>query len=219
MSGFHNASLNRQMAWEILNHIVQKVLECLDLMRQDCVCSSHKIANNEIKIRDYLFANYLNNDAVMHKIDFDNFRFFSEAPENYLDSTPQGRADLQVFSIDNFSNRQSYFIIECKRLDGNLTLNRDYINEGVRRFTGEKPKYTSYHKMNCMLGFVVKNIDTDMNIALINQLLRDEYSDIPVKDYLRAGFFPHTYVSVHGKDEEEKIALIHAMSNCASLIS
>ena len=219
MSGFHNASLNRQMAWGILNDIVQKVLECLDLMRQDCECSSHKIANNEIKIRDYLYANYLNKDAVMRKIGFDNYRFESEAPENYLDSTPQGRADLKVYSIDDFSNRQRYFIIECKRLDGNLTLNREYIDEGVRRFTGEKPKYTSYHKMNCMLGFVVRNIDIDKNISRINKLLRNDYSDIPVKDYLQTGFVPHTYVSVHGENEEEKIELIHAMSNCASLIS
>jgi hypothetical protein len=219
MSGFKNASLNRQMAWGILNHIVLKVLECLDLMRRDCKCSSHKIANNEIKIRDYLFANYLNNDAVMRKIGFDNFRFFPETPENYLDSTPLGRADLQVFSIDDFSNRQRYFIIECKRLDGNLTLNREYIDEGIRRFTGERPKYTSYHKMNCMLGFIVKNIDMDTNIARINQLLRNDYSDIPVKDYLRAGSVPYTYVSVHGDDEKKMIALIHVMSNCASLIS
>jgi len=207
------------MTWGILNHIVQKILVCMDLMQQDCESNFHKIANNEIKIRDYLYANYLNNDAVMRKIGFDNFRFFSEAPENYLDSTPQGRADLQVFSIDDFSNRQRYFIIECKRLDGNLTLNREYIDSGIRRFIGEKPKYTSYHKMNCMLGFIVKNIDIDTNIARINQLLHTDYSDISVKNYLQAGFVPLTYVSVHGENEEEQIVLIHVMSNCTSLIS
>ena len=207
MNGFKNTSFNRQIVSGILNHIIEKVLECFDLMRRDCEQNSEKVANNEIAIRDYLFCNYLNNDAVMQKIGFDNFRFSSETPENYVDNKPKGRADLQVYSIDDFRHRDRYFIIECKRVDGNLTLTREYVDEGIRRFVGKIPKYTSYYRMNCMLGFIVKNSDISKNIDCINQLLRNDYSDIHVREYLHAGLTPYTYISSHGESESERIIL------------
>lgn len=219
MNGFSNTSLNQKIAANILNHIIEKVLVCFDLMRQECERNSKKIANNELAIRDYLFCNYLNNDTVMQKIGFDNFRFYSEVPENYIDSKPQGRADLQVYSIDEFRHRERYFIIECKRIEGSLTLNRKYIDEGMRRFVGKMPKYTSYYKINCMLGFVVKEIDISANVDCINQLLKNDYSDIPVQDYLHTGSIPYTYISSHGKEGNECITLIHVFSKCASIIS
>ncbi|MEA4924950.1 hypothetical protein SDC9_151605 [bioreactor metagenome] len=219
MRGFKNDSLNQQVAFGILEHIVIKVLECLDLMKRDCERNCCKLANNETKIRDYLFTNYLNNDNIMQHIGFNDFRFSSEVPENYVDATPQGRTDLQVYSIDTFRHRERYFIIECKRIDGNLTLNREYVDKGMRRFTGKTPKYTSYYKRNCMLGFVVRNINIDTNIAKINCLLKTDYTDIHVKDYLHAGSIPLTYLSVHGEDIKEQITLIHLMPNCSSLIS
>jgi len=219
MNGFNNTSLNRQIAAGILNHIVEKVLECFDLMLQDCEYKSEKIANNEIAIRDYLFCNYLNNDTVMRGIGFDDFMFIPEVPENYVDNRPIGRADLQVFSTERFRHRERYFIIECKRIDGNLTLNREYIDEGIRRFVGKMPKYTSYYKMNCMLGFVVKNIDISKNVDCINQLLQNDYSDIHVQDYLHAGPIPHTYISSHGEGGNERITLIHVFPNCTFVIS
>jgi len=219
MNGFNNTSLNRQIAAGILNHIITKLLECFDLMRQDCECNSVIIANNEIAIRDFLFCNYLNNDTVLRSVGFDDFMFISEAPENYVNNRPIGRADLQVFSIDRFRHRERYFIIECKRVDGNLTLNREYIDEGIRRFVGRMPKYTSYYKMNCMLGFVVKNIDISKNLDRINQLLQNDYSDIHVQDYLHEGTIPDTYISSHGEDETERITLIHVFPDCVSVIS
>ena len=155
----------------------------------------------------------------MQKIGFDSFRFSSEVPENYVDSKPQGRADLQVYSIDEFRHRESYFIIECKRIAGTLTLNRKYIDKGIRRFVGKTPKYTSYYKINCMLGFVVKEIDISKNIDCINQLLKNDYSDIHVRDYLYEGTIPRTYISSHGEEGNEKITLIHVFPNCAPVIS
>lgn len=219
MNGFSDSLLNQHIAIDILNHIVEKVLECFDLMMQDCSRNSHKIDNNETAIRDYLFCNYLNNDDVMRNINFDDFRFSSEVPENYVNSRPQGRTDLQIYSFDNFRFRERYFIIECKRIGGDLTLNRKYIDDGMCRFIGDKPKYTSYFKVNCMLGFVIKNIDIGENINRINSLLKNTYPNVPVQDYLHKWRIPNTYISSHGKAADTQITLIHAFPNCASVIS
>lgn len=218
MKGFMNTSLNEQIAFGILNHIIDKVLECFDLMILDCQNNSKKITNNEIAIRDYLFSNYLNKDIIMKNIGFDNFRFFSEVPENYVDSNPQGRADLQVFSIDEFRHRERYFTIECKRVDGNLTLNRKYIDEGMRRFVGNTPKYTSYYKMNCMMGFIIKNIDIGKNVEGINGLLQSDYSDINVQNYLHEGGNTNAFISSHGEDMTNIITLVHVFPDCTSFI-
>lgn len=219
MNGFKNVSLNNTIASSILNHIVSKVLACFDKMIEDYSNHSIKISNNETTIRDHLFCNYLNNDEIMRNMDFDNFRFLAETPENYIDSKPQGRTDLQVFNINEFSHRNRYFIIECKRIDGNLTLNREYIDEGIRRFVGESLKYKSYYKMNCMLGFVVRCIDVENNVEKINSLLQTEYTDIHVQDYLQTGIVPSTYISSHNLKENELIVLTHAFANCSSVIA
>lgn len=218
MSGFDNTYLNRQIATGMCNHIIAKVLECLDLMRQDCEHNKKKLANNETTIRDYLYWNYLNNDALMRGIGFDNFRFDSEVPENYVDDRPIGRVDLRVISFNDFRHRDRYFIIECKRIDGNSTLNREYIKEGIRRFIGNNSKYTSYYKMNCILGFVVRNIDIDQNVDSINSLLKSDYLDINVQSNLHPSIVPSTYISVHGKNEDEQMTLIHAFSICEKII-
>ncbi len=218
MSGFKNTSLNNWIASSILNHIVSKVLACFEKMIEDYANGSIKITNNETTIRDHLFCNYLNNDEIMRSMDFDNFRFFAETPENYIDSKPQGRTDLQVFSINEFSHRNRYFIIECKRIDGNLALNREYIDEGIRRFVGESPKYKSYYKMNCMLGFVVRCIDIVKNVEKINGLLQTDYADAHVQDYLSAGIIPNTYISSHNLNGNDLIVLTHAFVNCAPVI-
>jgi hypothetical protein len=146
MSGFSSTSLNHQIAVGILNHIIEKMLECFELMRQDCERNSVKTSNNEICIRDYLFCNYLNNDAVMRAIGFDDFMFIPEVPENYVNNRPIGRADLQVFSTERFRHRERYFIIECKRVDGNLTLDREYIDEGIRALSENHPNTLHFIK-------------------------------------------------------------------------
>lgn len=218
MSGFKNTSLNRLIAANALNFVVGKVLLCLEMMQQDCVMSSIKIPNREPDICNYLFSNYLNNDAIVKTIGLDDFRFFSEVPENYVNSTPRGRADLQVFNINDFRHRDRYFIIECKRIDGNLTLNREYINEGIRRFVGGDPKYTSYYRINCMLGFVIRDMNILANSAVINTLLQTDYSDIHTAAYLSERAMSQTFSSSHGLSEDSRIELLHAFSDCSKIV-
>ena len=218
MSGFRNTALNRLIATNTLNFVVGKVLLCLEMMQRDCVMSSVKIPNREPDICNYLFSNYLNNDAIVKTIGLDDFRFFSEVPENYVNSIPRGRTDFQVFSIDEFRHRDRYFIIECKRIDGNLTLNREYINEGIRRFAYDDPKYTSYYKINCMLGLVIRDIDILANVAVINTLLQTDYSDVHTGAYLSVGTIPQTFISSHGLSEDIRIELLHAFSDCSKIV-
>lgn len=210
MSGFKSTSLNKLVASNTLNFVVGKVLLCLEMMQQDCGINSIKIPNREPDICNYLFSNYLNNDDIVKTI--------GEVPENYVNNTPRGRADLQVFSIDEFRRRDRYFIIECKRIDGNLTLNREYIDEGIRRFACDDPKYTSYYKINCMLGFVIRDIDIFANAEVINELLQTDYSDIHTDVYLSEGSIPKTFISSHGLSEDSRIELLHAFSDCSKII-
>jgi hypothetical protein len=188
-------------------------------MSTDCAAEAQKIANNEIVIRDFLFSRYLDNDDKMQTLGLDDFRFESEAPENYINGVPQGRADLRVYSIDDFRYRKRYFVIECKRIDGNLTLNREYVNNGIRRFIGSSPKYTSYYKSNGMFGLLVRTVDVDKTVDCINQLLRDDYSDIPVRDYLHLGMDFDFYLSAHGDEKSSQVILVHAFADCSKLVN
>lgn len=113
------------------------------------------IPNDENKIRNALLEEFLNQDDMRKQNDMKSFLFFPESLENYdYDSkTYLGRADIKVLLKSNFSQNEKYYIIECKRLDGNIRLNRKFVEEGVDRFiTG---KYSSYYKQSSLLGFVV----------------------------------------------------------------
>lgn len=219
MSGFLDPSLNQLISTNTLKYIISKLIVCMEMMSTDCAAEAQRIDNNEIVIRDFLFSNYLDNDDKMQTVGLNDFRFESEAPENYINGVPQGRADLKVYSIDDFRHRKRYFIIECKRIDGNLTLNREYVDNGIRRFIGLSPKYTSYYNSNCMFGFLVKTVDIGKNVDCINQLLCNDYGDIPVQDYLHLDIDSDFYLSTHGDKKSSQVALIHAFADCSKLVN
>lgn len=64
-------------------------------------------------------------------------------------------------------------------MDGYSKLNLDYVDEGVNRFlTGKKKTfYSSHYGVNGMIGFVVKDIDIDLNIPKIGT-----FFNLPEKD-------------------------------------
>lgn len=186
-------------------------------MSNDCARSAVKLENNEIVICNYFYANYLSNDEIMQEIGLEDYIFIPEVPENYIDNKPVGRVDFQVFSFDRFRQRKRYFIIECKRIDGNRDLNCKYIDEGIRRFVGSPHKYTSHYKVNCMLGIIVKDFDVAKNIDDLNYLLANDYRDIHVHTFLTNwSNCANMYVSSHGQDKFERIILLHAFT-CRSL--
>lgn len=181
MSGFKNDVLNRAIAQRLLKYILSKILVCCELMLEDCKNKKIVLSNLENVIRDHLFTEYLNSDDIMEQVGLEEFRFFPEVPENYQGGKPEGRTDLQVFSMDMFKYRKRYFTIECKRIDGSKTLNRYYVKNGIRRFVLPNPLYPSAYSTNCMFGFVVKDVDIEESVEEINSLQLNEYSDINVK--------------------------------------
>ncbi|WP_312813251.1 hypothetical protein [Sedimentibacter sp.] len=223
MSGFrNNISLNRSISQGILKNIISKLLICCDLMRDDCIKNSLKINNLEEDIRDYLYVNYLNDDDIMEKVGLDEFRFYSEVPENYQNNKPKGRTDLHVFSIDMFKHRKQYFTIECKRINGKKTLNRYYIENGIKRFLGEQPLYSSFFGMNCLFSFVVEDIDIEKNTDEINGLISCDYEEINVKSPIShieiSSSYDYTYKSEYVANHDIDILLYHVFYNFTSII-
>ncbi|MFL0269257.1 hypothetical protein [Candidatus Clostridium radicumherbarum] len=121
-------------------------------------------------------------------LNFNNWglRFIPQSPETFIPDEDQyrGRCDIKVVSNNWFADLNDYYLIECKRIDGENHLNRQYILEGVSRFVVNSPKYPSYHKRNIMFGYVVKTIDVPKNTAIIEQLQRDLLLGVLVDDFV-----------------------------------
>ena len=186
MGGFHNQSLNANFAQGLFRHIVTALILSCEMMVQNC-CTQHlTLPNHEEKIRNHLLENYLENDDVRDVIGLKGIpiRFIPETPESYAPRTNTyiGRIDIKVISSNYFGNRQDYYIVECKRLDGTQPLNQKYVDEGICRFTGSTPKYLSAHNRSIMLGFVVKNINWSITIGTIANIHTKKLGNLIVQN-------------------------------------
>lgn len=108
-----------------------------------------------------------------------DYLFIPEKPkfdEQYVD---YAYYDIAVTNVKHFLERKEEdYIIECKRLNGGLPLNRQYLTKGVMRFVSGK--YVSKHKTYGMIGFLVeKKFDAGKNIIAINKIAKEER--IPVE--------------------------------------
>ncbi len=191
MGGFKNQSLNVDFTNGLFTTIVMAIKKSCELMLKNNINNGDTIENHEEKIRTHLLENYLDRDELRADIGLSDchLRFWAESPENYDPSSNSyiGRTDIKVASKNWFNNRNDYFIIECKRLDGTTTLNKKYVTDGVSRFIGPTPKYSSYHKKNFMVGFIVRDIDfikliTDISTVHMYELRSDVKSDISIKE-------------------------------------
>ena len=171
MSGFQNSALNRVYKEESFERIIGAIVKGCKLMVSDCVKNRYLLCNHEEKIRTYLVQNYLDNDEKRDDIGLQgiNIRFDIEVPVNYNPATIShiGRTDIRIVSDDWFRNREAYYIVECKRLDGGDALNDLYVQEGVSRFVGDTPKYSSFYNKNIMLGFCVKKYNINQSVMKI----------------------------------------------------
>jgi len=145
-------------------NLLLNIYSCYELIILD---KKEVPSNDENRIRDILLE-YLKNTEIRQKTCFiEGYRFDQEVDEG------RGRVDIKIISINDFENHKAYFIIECKRLDGETPLNKDYIKHGIERFTtsykstDSNPYYSSYYGVNGMIGFVVRKIDIDENINKI----------------------------------------------------
>jgi len=157
----------------------EKLLNSIYACYKEMLSNKINVPNNdENEIRDRLLFDYLNNNLLRVKFKLLDFLFDPEVPVN------SGRSDIKVQTKDTFINTDAYYIIECKRLDGYSTLNKEYIKNGINRFLSGK--YPSHYRINGMIGFLVRKIDIDKNIEKIgdffNQIEKDKLYDSNHKD-------------------------------------
>ncbi len=140
----------------IFKNLLLNIYSCYEYMLADKI----KVPkNNENEIRDILYK-YISKRKIRNEIcNIYGFNFDKEVDEK------TGRIDLKIKDINDFEDFDSYYIIECKRLDGKSTLNKYYINHGINRFTSGY--YSSSYGINGMLAFVVEKIDIHSNMDKI----------------------------------------------------
>lgn len=171
------------------------------------------IENNENKIKNRLYRDYLDKQSIIDDLKLNGYRFKTEAAFVDEDYNEKGYSDIEVIDlIGSLKNINSFYIIECKRIDGvnshyKESLNNKYINEGIMRFIEEK--YPSHNNVNAMLGFVVKDIDINNNC--------NHFTDF--KEYKFIEDFEFSYRSNHITKTNKKITLYHLMLNFSSIIS
>lgn len=124
-----------------------------------------KVSNNENAIRDAL-CYYLQNDS--YKNNYTDvvkcYHVDTEAREG-----EHGRTDIRFLKVKDYEGQQVYYTIECKRLDGSSHLCKEYVDNGIRRFT--TGKYPTYLGCNAMLGFIVCAIDLGATVNMVNSHL------------------------------------------------
>lgn len=190
--------------------ILSKIILCY----KKIISHGEKVENNEGKIRDYIHNNYLNNQAVRSELNL--FYHFECEPKEYGSS--EGYLDIKIFNANIFSNPSEYYIIECKRINnqnkrGRDGLNGKYIKDGILRFV--QKKYSSFHRINAMIGFVVEQMDIDGNISEINYLLSNMYSEANATTQISSidviAKFKFQYFSEHKDIDQSCFKLYHLM--------
>lgn len=170
------------------------------------------IENNENKIKNRLYKDYLDNQSIIDELKLNGYRFKTETGFIDDDYKEKGYSDIEVIDlIGSLKNINSFYIIECKRIDGQnshyqSSLNNKYINEGINRFVEEK--YPTYNSVNAMLGFIVESIDIDINCNHFSNFKRHIFIDD----------FEFSYTSNHTTVTNKNIMLYHLMLDFSSKI-
>lgn len=213
-SGYSYNQVNYSKEFE---RLLTKIVLCYNMLVRQGV----KIANDENTIRNVLLLNYLKDDNVRRQLGLTDYLFDREVPE---DNTI-GRTDIKVQSQDTFFTQEAYYIFECKRLDnaakqGTTGLNAKYIENGIFRFISDY--YSSYYRMNALLGFVVESMDIHSNINDINLLLKKNFKNAnTIMEIRRESFIPDFefhYSSEHMTVKKNNIKLYHLMLNLSDQI-
>lgn len=192
-------------------YILSKVTDCYKMM----VASNTQVPlNDENGIRDILYLDYLSNPDVKRDLNLNNYLFDRETAE----SCSSGRVDIRIMPVNPFISDDAYYILECKRLDNKASrgvsgLNYKYIDNGIQRFT--TGFYSSFYKLNAMVGFVVDSLDIHSNVEDINYLLETNFKQISTTDFLQKESFINNfefhYSSIHLTKDEQDLKLYHLM--------
>lgn len=190
----------------VFEFILTQIYNCYNKMLNDYSF----VENNENLIRNGLHKNYLENNQIREELQLTPYLFDTEVElYNNDNDSVKGRTDIKVYNaIERTKNTDSYYIIECKRIDGTNELNKKYISNGINRFI-ENEKYPSFKKVNGMLGFVVNPIDIEQNTKY--------FSDLKFHQFING--FEYSYVSNHKTTNSKDIILYHLMLNFSSKIN
>jgi len=188
---------------------LSKLTTCYKMMISDKVI----LDNDENNIRNVLLLKYLKNNQVRQQIGFSQWLFDREVQEDHS----VGRTDIKISSIDTFSEQEAYYIIECKRLDNVNTsgvsgLNAEYIKNGISRFI--QRYYSSYFRVNAMIGFIVNEMDIHLNTDKINILLKASTTINTTKEITKDNFicdFKYHYHSEHYDKNNDGLKIYHLM--------
>lgn len=195
------------------------VLIGITLCYQMMINDGALVPNDENKIRDILLTDYLKNNMIRNQVRLTEYLFDREVPED----NSVGRTDIKIQTQNTFIDTQAYYTIECKRLDNqNITgtsgLNAKYIEEGIMRFISRK--YSAFHGINGMIGFIVERMNIGGNIANINRLLQDNFTNantgVPLTEVAFIENFDYQYYSEHFDIENRKLKLYHLMFDFSS---
>jgi hypothetical protein len=184
--------------------ILSGVYKCYQRMLVDY----STIENNENKIRNRLYKDYLKSSSVRTELGLENYIFHPEVPEIDENYDESARTDVIVYNAVNYAKDETaYYIVECKRIDGSKGLNDKYWLNGINRFIEDR--YPTNKSVNAMLGFIVKPINIEANCLKIPGLTT--YAFIPQ--------FMFSYTSTHTSINLKEFTLYHLMLNFSSLIS
>ncbi len=188
-----------------------------DILSKITICYHKMIENkeplikDENKIRDVLVNDYLNNPTIKKELKLEYF-INPEVPERN-----NKRPDIKFQSPNTLYNPEQYYSIECKVLKNeNLTgakgLNAKYVYNGIYRFTSNY--YSSFYRVNAMIGFIVDKLDIHKNTENINSLLQSNKDINTTKEITKSSFikdFEYHYHSEHLDKENQKLKIYHLM--------
>ncbi len=190
--------------------ILSKITVCYHKM----IIDFSTIKNDENTIRDILLLNYLKNDKIREEVGLINlYNFEREVQED----ESEGRTDIKITTRNTLIKQKAYYTIECKRLDnvyttGTSGLNAKYISNGIERFTSKK--YSSYYRVNSMIGFIVEKMDIHKNIENINTLIESNTTICTTTKITKSTFienFDFQYYSEHKDKDNQKLRIYHLM--------
>lgn len=192
----------------------EKLLIGISLCYSMMIANKVEVPNNENEIRNILLKRYLKNDDIRKEAELNDYLFDREVPEDYS----LGRTDIKIQTKNTFIKTEAYYIIECKRIDnknlvGTTGLNAEYIKKGICRFVSRY--YSSYHRINAMLGFVVEKLDIHSNIDNINFLLNEHFKNANTTRFITKEYFipnfEYHYSSSHKDSDSNNLILYHLM--------
>ena len=197
---------------------MQHIVDCYNLI----LLSGTILLNDENEIRSHLVEGYLSNSTIRRKYGIRDYLFDSEVGVfRETDFKQVGRSDIKVaLRSSSFDEPKKHFIIECKRLDGETNLNREYVKEGIKRFISQT--YPTFLNLNGMIGFCVQSFDIQENTnQKINQHLSKwcaSGTTAPIVQEIFIDDFDHTFTSVHRTTSSKKdFKLYHLMLDTSSL--